>query len=736
MNHQSEKSTNNISPNWLSQSVRWLIYVLFLSTPFIFTWVNEELFEFPKIIWFYSLISLSFGLSLADQLIQRSWSWPKSKFDWLVLAFGLSQLFSTILSIHPRTSWFGYYTRFNGGFLSVLSYITLYYLLIKYFNSKQLIRLAKTIILIAGLVALYALPEHFGFSPSCALITKTYDVSCWVQDVKSRVFGTFGQPNWLAAYFISILPLVTAWFLTTKQAWKKTGLGIIWAMLLTGVLFTQSRSGIIGLGVGLGVWLSLVGWQKFWQKKSGVSTSDPTLKSRNQSFWPGLSLVGLGLGLILWFGTPFSPTLTSLIAKTSNSELVTPTPPVIQSGTKLDLGGTESGEIRKIVWSGALAVWRRYPIFGSGVETFAYSYYQDRLQSHNFVSEWDFLYNKAHNELLNYLATTGLVGLLAYLSLWAGITWLVLGWLRSQPGDSETKTHKLYAIAWMSGLAAQFVSNFFGFSTVMINLLWWLGMASIVTWTQSKSRATPTTKPISLNLVELSALSLIIIATWWASTRPLAWWQADKDFATSKALFTGNTYQAGLLKLENAIKLMPKEALYWDELANQYSRLAVGLQASPDASLSGEIIAQLTQAAIAASDQTLVLNPRHLDFYKTRARVFINLSQIDPKYLNEAIASLKTAEALAPTDPKLPYHLGLVELTQGSTTSALLDLEKSVSLKPNYLSAWFDLGKAYDLAKQPEKASQTYKFILQYLAPDNLEVTAELNALNLRNLAK
>jgi tetratricopeptide (TPR) repeat protein len=112
------------------------------------------------------------------------------------------------------------------------------------------------------------------------------------------------------------------------------------------------------------------------------------------------------------------------------------------------------------------------------------------------------------------------------------------------------------------------------------------------------------------------------------------------------------------------------------------------------------------------------------------------LSQIDPKYLDAAIASLKTAETLAPTDPKLTYHLGLVELTKGDTASALGDLEKSVSLKPNYLSAWFDLGKAYDLAKQPEKARQTYEFILRYLAPENPEVTAELNALNLQNLPK
>ncbi|MDO8734650.1 MAG: O-antigen ligase family protein, partial [Elusimicrobiota bacterium] len=44
-------------------------------------------------------------------------------------------------------------------------------------------------------------------------------------------------------------------------------------------------------------------------------------------------------------------------------------------GTQLENGGTESGQIRLIVWKGALEVFKHYPIFGSGVETFAYSYY-------------------------------------------------------------------------------------------------------------------------------------------------------------------------------------------------------------------------------------------------------------------------------------------------------------------------------------------------------------------------
>ena len=57
----------------------------------------------------------------------------------------------------------------------------------------------------------------------------------------------------------------------------------------------------------------------------------------------------------------------------------------------------------------------KYPLFGTGVETFAYSYNFVRPLTHNLTSEWDYVYNKAHNEYFNYLATTGFIGLISYL---------------------------------------------------------------------------------------------------------------------------------------------------------------------------------------------------------------------------------------------------------------------------------------------------------------------------------
>ena len=87
----------------------------------------------------------------------------------------------------------------------------------------------------------------------------------------------------------------------------------------------------------------------------------------------------------------------------------------IYQNTSLNI--TPSEDIRKIVWQGSLDLWKAFPLFGTGPETFGFTYYWTRPAAHNLTSEWDFLYNKAHNEYLNYLATTGMVGTIPYLVL-------------------------------------------------------------------------------------------------------------------------------------------------------------------------------------------------------------------------------------------------------------------------------------------------------------------------------
>lgn len=641
--------------------------------------------------------------------------WKKTPFDLPIGIFLLSQIISTVLSIHPHTSIFGYYTRFNGGLLSLFSYLALFYAFVNTFEKKEITGFIGTT-LYAGLISsLYAFVEHFGHSPSCLFITGNFDVSCWIQDVKSRVFGTFGQPNWLAAYLIMLIPFLVSRVIT---AWiSKQTSGVVWnaillSLFISTLLFTQSRSGILGIGVGSLVFVGVVVWCA-WRNNSvrehhidttaqhdslqsnALSMKPLTKKERKKierlaqhhmpadfSFSslvaPLVMIICIGVSLALTFGTPITPSLTTMITKlqtqtkTEQSQSPNPTPNTAPSGgTQLEVGGTESGVIRAIVWKGAVAVWKRYPVFGSGVETFAYSFYKDRPMEHNTVSEWDFLYNKAHNEFLNYLATTGLVGLLSYIVLIVCVSLWIF---------RNSHQNPLFAGALLFGYSALQVSNFFGFSTVVVSLLFYLvpalGMLELMKETNNSEP-----KQLTLTGYQWAGIFLTACVSIYATSIPLNMWRADASYAEAKRLLAVGKGDLSLKEIQKAITLSPvAQGEFQEELGHITSELSISTFKQQQATMS----ADLGEMAIRATDEMLQLNPRHLNFYKSRARVLLTLSQIAPDLMKEVLNILNKAQELAPTDAKLVYNRALLHEQLGDKEQAVVLMKQALEMKPNY----------------------------------------------------
>jgi len=832
---------------WTDTIQRMAIYLSVFLTPFLFFWKTDELFEFNKMLFIYGLVTAGLTALGVKSIVWKRLALRRTRFDIPLALFVASQVLATIFSIHPYTSWWGYYSRFNGGLLSILAYTSLYYLATQVIRNKDLPILF--FFLIFGLLgsSLYALPEHFGHSPSCLLLTGQFTADCWRQDVQHRVFGTFGQPNWLAAYSIGILPLalILAVGAVGKQKTNRETVSaqradsgylkvnqhlrlLALATLLVGypvLLFTKSRSGFLGLAIsftllGGGLLLSLIRAGSETQTGSkptsifnrNLLNFSPLKTAAMQSFFKKIGLIALILiGFSLYFGTPFSPSSTELLENRSGRS--TPTPETTQA--TLDFSGTDSGEIRKIVWSGALKVWQRYPLVGSGVETFAYSYYKDRPFAHNFVSEWDFLYNKAHNEFLNHLATTGILGLGSYLLLlsWFGILILRTVFFTPLLSQSDLQQKKTLVdwilLALLAGMVALAISNFFGFSTVMVMVIIFTYLAltdvlleqvkSLVSAdhvqvspapssadpseAQKKSRTDsprlvsflekdPSRPPLFLNkpltLAQKVAILLVIGVGLLNGVGLWNRWRADILFAQGKSYIREGYIKPGILKLTQAALLQPREALFYDELANGYARLAFntadtlddldvldGLDnlsdldgqldgqsatesstesredlpaddpnearqaADEQANLLSSQAAEYAQAAVDASDIALALNPVHLNFYKTRARVFRLLSLYNQKYLETAAETIEAARQLAPTDPRLVYELAVIREAQQKSDQAIELAELAVELRPAYEEARMQLAALYEQTARPELALEQYRYIVTQIAPSN-----------------
>lgn len=619
--------------------IQTIIYLLTIFIPLTFTITSSELFEFPKFILLISgtiAISLAWGFHIFQTKDKQIFT--PSFINYSVLAVLATQTVATIFSIHPYTSLWGYYSRFHGGLLTTICYTIIYFAALKWMDTKSTQKIIKISIGTAFLVGLYAILERLGI-----------DKNFWIQDVQSRPFSTLGQPNWLAAYMIPNIFLSLYQIASSKKSnyWGH----LITIVLIVGLVLTRSRSGLIAFSLSLITYYILLARQfSFGHIKNQLIFS--------------FSSFAIAAFLL---GNPFTPSFSSYLTKPT-STIIAP------SGTALENGGTESGDIRKIVWSGALKLIEKYPLLGTGPETFAYTYYWQRPAEHNMTSEWDFLYNKAHNEYLNISASSGLIGLGAYLLFHlamfsSGLTLIPKN--KKVNHDSLDGLRQLYPVlsATIVGFA---VTNFFGFSVIPVYFCIMIVATLPATYAKEVSIA-----PSHLAPIYYFVLPVLLLY-------PLSLYLADTNYAKGKSYLDSGKPAIALPYLQKASRTRPGLDLFHATL--------------------GEAYAQLGQKDLAIQEAELNknLNPHHLNFYKSRAKIYLTLASLDTKYHSNAASELIKARSLAPTDPKLAYNLGLIFSRLNDLNLAEQNLKDAINLKPNYSEAYYALTLLYEQDKKTD----------------------------------
>jgi O-antigen ligase/Tfp pilus assembly protein PilF len=585
----------------------------------------------------------------------------KTFLDIPLILFFISQTISTVYSIDPHTSFFGYYSRLNGGLLSLICYSLLYWTLTVYIDSdfkKQIINFS---LFSTFLISIFAIAEHFGI-----------DKNWWVQDVQSRVFSTLGQPNWLAAYLCILIPFGIYKFLNSKTLNHKIYFSIITICFYLGLLFTKSKSGIIACFISLAVYFIFYFFQNI--KKSAKTTI-------------------ITSSFIIFIFLILSLTINNPIKDIVFPPKTTPVESSDTSQSKILI--TSSEDIRKIVWRGAIDLWKKFPIFGTGTETFAYSYYWTRPVEHNLTSEWDYLYNKAHNEYINYLATTGLVGLATYCFLILSVLFFIIRNWKFEIGNLK--------LTILASYLSILITNFAGFSVVIISLFFFLLPTFLIDNTPSPPQKNTKNK-LALLIIPTVIISLFLIS------KTTLYYLADIAYNQADSYDSRNQDQTALSFALTSHEYNPNEPLYTDKLALIYSKLALASKSQDD-----------INQAINYSNLTIATSPANISFWKERAQCYLYLSSIDSKYFSEAVNSLLKASLLAPTDAKIPYSIGQFLEAANLSKDAIPYYQKAIELKSNYDYAYFALGKIYLSEKQYDLAKENLQKAIDYSYPTNTQ---------------
>ncbi|MFZ2153029.1 MAG: O-antigen ligase family protein [Microgenomates group bacterium] len=620
--------------------INFLYTSLFFFTPLIFSLVNSEQFEIPKMYFVYFMTLAILTTHLFNYLRGKSPLIKITPLLWPLLIFLFFQTISYIFSIDPHTSFYGYYSRLNGGLLSLFCYTILYLILTIYNDTKLTSQIIRYSLLSGLIIALYGILEHFGI-----------DKNLWNKDVQARVFSTLGQPNWLAAYLCILLPFSLDKFLSSNTRILNTYYLILNTVLYLCLLFTGSKSGLLAAVISLSIQSLL-----YLSKNKFI----PPLRFYFCLFaFVFLSLV-IPNPIKDYFQSHFIPNTKYLIPNTN-------------------LNITPSEDIRKIVWQGSVKLWHQFPYFGTGPETFAYSYYWTRPASHNLTSEWNFYYNKAHNEYLNYLATTGTFGFLSYLILIFSILYLI--------------RNTIYLIPFLSIL----ITNFFGFSVVVTSLYFFLLPAMIVV--PSNFNITKSKNILYFVILVSSFLFLV--------SKLFMYLLADIAYAHP----TPTT-------LRFALNIRPDEALYHSKYAQ--------LLAENDANTHDK---QHLTTIVESLGLATKLSPFNLNLWKERAHTYYYLSTIDSSYYVYALDAITKATKLAPTDASSFYFLGKLYQNISDTDKAIINYQEAIRLKSNYDHATFALGELYYQQKKYDLARPLLDKTLE-IAPQNPDAKKYLNLIN------
>jgi tetratricopeptide (TPR) repeat protein len=376
------------------------------------------------------------------------------------------------------------------------------------------------------------------------------------------------------------------------------------------------------------------------------------------------------------------------------------------------MGITDSWEIRKLIWRGAVEAWKANPILGSGVKTFEYAYHKYRPAEHNLTSEWDNTYTEPHNEYLDYLASTGIFGLGAYLLFLAGFIFIagkhlfgrkdIVGqYLQSFGLKSGTsgKTHEAYILfllnmALFCSFLSILITNFFGFSIVIINLYLFF-IPAFFFFLSHKFKNEKKHSVNSINLTQWIMICIVIIISCVFHFRLFRYWYADTVYTKGYNLNRAGDHRQAYRYLNEAVKLEPDEPVYKNELALNIAMIV------KDYFLRNESAkgAQLVSEAIDLSSEVIRNHPKILAFWKNRFNIFNLLAESDKKhqnmYYDAALAALINERELAPRSAIVSYNFGLLLEQTGRTEEAEAAFKEAIRLKPDFYEAYDTLAKLY-----------------------------------------
>lgn len=608
---------------FLAVSIKIGLYAI-LFTPLVvfqgmfFPFISGKNFIFRIIVEIIFAFLVVLALRDKSYLPKRSWIF------YFVLASTAVLVLSTVFGVDASRSFWSNFERMEGllGHLHLFMYFLILVGVNR--NEKDWWRFFHVSFIASLIVGGYAIFQLAGVNE--------------IHQGGTRIDATLGNATYLAVYMLFHVFLALYYFLKSRK--------ISWRILYTAVFLfdafliyqTATRGAVLGLfgGLFLSVLIfSFSAGDKKWRKFS----------------YGAIGLM-VALAVIFYFaGDSKFIKESQTLARVRNISIA-----------------SDDAQARFHIWSMSLNAFRERPILGWGPENFAVvfsKYFDPRLWSRE---PW---FDRAHNAVFDWLIQGGILGLIAYLGIFASSAWLLF------KRFFEGKISNIELSVFVGFLAGYFFQNLFVFDQLTSYILI-LAIFAYINFLSVKDDTKPTpTFSVSAGAQYVWSSAIFIalfISLYIFNIKPIL---ANTSLLSALSTANNGNFEAAQNEFKRAISLSPLGRREAREQYSHFATLIASHQEIPEAIRKSSLEDAIKEAKLSVED-----SPED-----ARTVLFLGSLYEAAGKNAEAFAAFQKALELSPKKQQIIFLVAQYYIQRQNYDKAIELAQMAVDLDPTYFDA-------------------------------------------------
>ncbi|UCD35591.1 MAG: O-antigen ligase family protein, partial [Nitrospiraceae bacterium] len=663
-------STGNISRVllWGIKGVLFLIPLipLYVSPSLVFPYITGKNFAFRILVEFAAALWVSL-ISINREYRPRS---SPILISVLVFTFviGLADLFG----VSPYNSFWSNYERMEG-YITIL-HLALYFMIMTSVlrSRKDWMVLFNIVVSVSGLVSVYALSAP---PPEQSQFAVIYG---------RRIYGTLGNPPFLASYLLLSLFFAILLILETKRRFLKLVYLFIVTINVVAIYFSASRGAILG---------ALVGGLIF-----GLIYSIRNINAVRINLGRKVLLSLLGLLIIL----------TVMISIVRNTDFRENDSTLSRFATMFS---DPSVQNRFIAWEFALNGIKERPLLGWGQENFIGVYTVNTIPFDKDEQMW---LDRAHNIVLDWLVNAGVLGLLSYLAILATAYYVLVSFMRKKLISTNV------ALTLFTVLIVYFIQNLFTFDTISTYFLFFTLLAYLTNTKFAKKGEYQGEESVAcsgwpgIKAVSLVTISLIVFSfsCYYINYKP-----AKESQLYLRITKSTNQYHSFLEILDDVDSALSLKT-FGDFLIAQGMR-AIALQIARFDIFDDKGAREFVARTVEVLEKGLSVFSHDLDYLTDNIIFYKEAASREPFFVSKAESLVKEGMRINPGYQWLYMALADISVIKKDYEGAYLNVKKVVEMDPQNDQKQLKFALAAILYQRADIASKALENVRKIRADNN-----------------